>query len=362
MSSANLKYYSQLDGLRAFAIIMVMIGHWIAWDTENPILKNSPWGHGVILFFVLSGYLISNILFELKENINAKLISTKQALKTFYIRRFLRIFPLYYLLIFYLYTINFANTREIFPWLVTYTSNILQAKTGAYIGDFNHFWSLAVEEQFYLIWPFLVLFVNGKKVMKIIVAIMIISFLSRLSCFFISKENWMLGAYFTPNLFLPLALGALLSYAKRYKPSLANFFNNPILLYFGVVAYSIVFYVFHFKLKIAAFDILFDEYLYAFVCVFIICRASSNKFTLIGKAFLEHDIVVFTGKISYGLYIYHLFVINFFWNYLALEFKIGVQDKNAMWFAYFVIAYVMAIISYYFIENPMNSLKKYFNY
>lgn len=339
-----------------------MIGHWMSWDSQNFIIKNSPWGHGVILFFVLSGYLISNILFELKEKIDTQIITPSQALKTFYVRRFLRIFPIYYLLIFYLYSINFSNTREIFPWLVTYTSNLLQCKTGSYIGDFNHFWSLAVEEQFYLIWPFLVLFVNGKKVMKIIIIIMIVSFLSRLSCFIISKDNWMLGAYFTPNLFLPLALGALLSYAKRYKPNLASFFSNPALLYIGLVAYVIIYYFMHIKYNIAAFDMLFDEYIYASVCVFIICRASSNRFKFIGKFILEHDLTVFTGKISYGLYIYHLFVINFFWNYLALEFKMGVQDKHAMWTAYFVVAYLLAITSYYLIEKPFNSLKKYFKY
>ena len=362
MSASNLKYFSQLDGLRAFAIISVMIGHWMSWDTQNLILKNSPWGHGVILFFVLSGYLISNILFELKEKIDAKLITPPQALKTFYIRRFLRIFPVYYLLIFYLYSINFANTREIFPWLVTYTSNLLQAKTGTYIGDFNHFWSLAVEEQFYLIWPFLILFVDRKKIMKIIIAFMIISFLSRLSCYLISKDNWMLGAYFTPNLFLPLALGALLSYAKRYRASLASFFDKSLWLYISISIYLVSYYALRYKLHIAAFDMLIDEYLYAFACVFIISRASSNKFKFISKYILEHDIVVFTGKISYGLYIYHLFVINFFWNYLAPEFKMGVQDKHAMWLAYFVVAYLMAIISYYVIEKPMNSLKNHFNY
>lgn len=362
MSAPGLKYFSQLDGIRAFAIISVMIGHWMSWDTENAILKSAPWGHGVILFFVLSGYLISNILFELKEKIDAQLITPAQALKTFYIRRFLRIFPVYYLLIFYLYSINFANTREVFPWLVTYSTNLLQCKTGSYIGDFNHFWSLAVEEQFYLIWPFLILFVDRKKVMKIIMALMLISFLSRLSCFFIAKDNWMLGAYFTPNLFLPLALGALLSYAKRYREKLASFFQNPLWLYVSAGVYVACYYFLHYRFHIAAFGILLDEYLYAFACVFIIARASANQFRFIGKGILEHEVVVYTGKISYGLYIYHLFVINFFWNYLAPEFKFGVQDKHAMWFAYFILAYVLAILSYYVIEKPMNSLKNRFNY
>ena len=85
----NLSYFAQLDGIRCFAVISVIIGHWVAWDTENIILKNTPWGHGVILFFVLSGYLISNILFESKEKILINQISFIHSLKIFYTRRFL---------------------------------------------------------------------------------------------------------------------------------------------------------------------------------------------------------------------------------------------------------------------------------
>ena len=169
MSSGNLKYYSQLDGLRAFAIISVMIGHWISWDTTNLLLKNGPWSHGVILFFVLSGYLISNILFEQKEKIDSNTITLSTSLKTFYFRRFLRIFPLYYLLLFYLYYINYTNTRAVFWWLATFTSNLLQCKTGEYIGNFNHFWSLAVEEQFYLFWPILVFYTPKHRILKVMI-------------------------------------------------------------------------------------------------------------------------------------------------------------------------------------------------
>ncbi len=362
MNSSNLKYYSQIDGLRCFAIISVMIGHWISWDTTNIILKNTPWGHGVILFFVLSGYLITNILLELKEKINTGVISHSEGLKTFYFRRILRIFPIYYLLIFYLFYINYENTREVFPWLVTYTSNILQSKTGSFIGGFNHFWSLAVEEQFYLIWPFIILFVDLRKLINVILIFIIISFLSRLSCVIINPNNWMLSAYLTPNLFLPLCLGALLAFGKRYKPYLESFFNNSIYMYASILLYVFSFYFFHYRWRIALFDLLLDEYLFAIMCTFIISKTSSNSFRFIVKYILEHDVVVYTGKISYGLYVYHLFVIGFFWNYLALEYKLGVVDKHAMWFIYFVLAYILAILSYYVIEKPFNNLKQYFKY
>lgn len=357
MGNSNLKHYSQLDGLRCFAILFVMVAHWIAWDTNNILIKNIPWSHGVILFFVLSGYLISNILFELKEKIDAGLTTRLQALKTFYYRRFLRIFPIYYLLIFYLFYINYENTREIFPWLVTYTSNILECKTGDYVGNFNHFWSLAVEEQFYIIWPFLILFVKQNKLMRLILGFMLISFISRLCCHLISNGNWMLASYFTPNLFLPLSLGALLAYSKRYKPSLSSFFDNTYFLYISAIFYSFAYYLFHVKLQVVIFDVLFDEYLFSFSCVFFISKASSNGFKWFGKWVLEHNLVTFTGKISYGLYVYHLFVIGFFWNYLSPKFKLHVDNKHAIWLIYFLVTYFLAILSFYIIEKPINKLK-----
>lgn len=362
MNSSGLKYFSQLDGLRAFAIIFVMIGHWISWDTPNEFVKHAPWGHGVILFFVLSGYLISNILFEQKEKIDTGTATIGESLRTFYFRRFIRIFPIYYILIIYLYNINYSNTREIFPWLITYTSNLLQCSTGEYVGDFNHFWSLAVEEQFYLIWPFIIFFVENKKIYKVILAFMIISFVSRVSCYIASPKNWMLSAYFTPNLFLPLCLGALLAYAKRYKANLLRLFENNFLLYGSILIYIICYYFLHYKKGIAAFDMIIDEYLFALACIFIIAKASSNSFKYLGKTLLEHDIIVFTGKISYGLYIYHLFITKFFWDFLANEYKIGLQSKGAMWFTYFAITFILAIASYYFVERPISKLKNYFKY
>ena len=362
MNSSNLKYYSQLDGLRAFAIVFVMVGHWISWDTTNEFVKHAPWGHGVILFFVLSGYLISNILFEQKEKIDSGFSTIGQSVKTFYLRRFLRIFPVYYLLIFYLYSINYQNTREIFPWLVTYTSNILEATTGEYVGNFNHFWSLAVEEQFYLIWPFVILFVDNKKIFKIILAFMAVSILSRFTCFIIEPKKWMLAAYLTPNLFLPLCLGALLAYARRYNTKLNTIFNNVILMYAATLVYILSYYFLHYQKQIAAYDILLDEYLFAIACLFFIARASCNGFQFIGKNILEHDIVVFLGKISYGLYVYHLFMGNFFWDYLANEHHIGLESKEAMWFIYFSLTILISILSFYFIEKPILKLKKYLEY
>lgn len=358
----HLKYYSQLDGLRCFAVLAVMVGHWIAWDANTVLVRNIPWGHGVILFFVLSGYLISNILFGLKEKLDNGEKKLSQALKTFYTRRFLRIFPAYYLLVFYLMYLNYENTREVAPWLLSYTSNILQCITGNYVGDFNHFWSLAVEEQFYIIWPLIILLVPSKNSLKVILLFMLGSFLSRAACYFIFKDNWMVAAYFTPNLFFPLCLGAVLAYSKRYREKWHQFFNS-----YGLMIGSIVFYILFYYFAAIVFKISFlvgimDEYLFAIVCVFIIARASENGFKLVANFVLTHEAVVFMGKISYGLYLYHHFMIRFFWEYLAPSQGISVHNKKMVWFMYLLATFLISVFSYYVIEKPSNSLKRFFKY
>ena len=360
-NTESLKYYSQLDGLRCFAVISVMIGHWISWQTKVEWIQSVPWGRGVVLFFVLSGYLISNILFSLKEKLEAGEMNLGIALKTFYIRRFLRIFPAYYLLVFYLMYINYQNTNQLAPWLLTYTSNLLQTQNGSLLGSFSHFWSLAVEEQFYLIWPLIMLMVNKKYILRVILSFIAISFLSRLMCYlFIS--DWQAGAYFSLNLFFPLCLGALMAYARRYHVKLHVLFNSYWLLCFFSVAYALAYYANEHYLFFNIFRGVLDEYLFSMAAAFIIYRASQNNFKYLAKCVLSHEIVVYIGKISYGLYLYHLFVSDLYWNYLSPRFQIDIHSANTVWVFFFVIAFVLAIFSYHFIEKPFNSLKKHFKY
>jgi peptidoglycan/LPS O-acetylase OafA/YrhL len=220
------KYFAQLDGLRFFALVAVTIGHWIGWESTNIIIKIIPWGHGVILFFVLSGYLITDILIDLKEKISIQEISFSTALKNFYMRRFLRIFPPYYFLLIFLLYINFNKINEIKIWLFSFTSNLLMCKTGEYIDEATHFWSLAIEEQFYLVWPFIILLTCKKHLLKTIIGVIAISFMSRTLGYIIFPNKPFIWNYFTLNLFLPLSLGGMLAYSKQYSVNLYLFFNN----------------------------------------------------------------------------------------------------------------------------------------
>jgi peptidoglycan/LPS O-acetylase OafA/YrhL len=357
-----MNYKIQIDGLRFFAIISVMIGHWMAWETQNPVLKHTPWGHGVILFFVISGFLITGILLNQKEQVETGSTTFGKAIKTFYIRRFFRIFPIYYLLLFYLYYIDYPKARELFVWLVTYTTNIYQGITNEYIGNFSHFWSLAIEEQFYILWPFLILLIPKKHLMKFFIAVMVLSFLSRVGCIVAYPGKWMLAAYFTPNLFLPLVLGAMLAYWKKEYPVWFYNFFKPVYAFAALIVYGAAFYYFAHLKQNALFKQLLDEYLFSLVSVFFIAVAATDGFSSFSRLVLENRFVNYIGRISYGVYVYHLFMINFFWDVFTRETRISTDSKHTAWFFYFLICFSLATLSFYLVEKPINNLKNRFKY
>ena len=133
----------QLDGLRAFAFLAVFAHHALG----APLL----WA-GVDLFFVLSGFLITAIL--------VKQQGSKSFFRSFYSRRFLRIFPAYYLVLAVTFALFDAQWREHWYWYVFYISNIQDAFVSMGSPLLTPMWSLAVEAQFYVLWPLLAFFLG----------------------------------------------------------------------------------------------------------------------------------------------------------------------------------------------------------
>ncbi|MBS1598804.1 MAG: acyltransferase [Bacteroidetes bacterium] len=159
-----MKYIKGLDSLRALAINLVVISHWglpiesaliVRFVDQDRVLAGR---FGVDLFFVLSGFLITSILLQERKNSNE---SKLYVIRNFFVRRILRIFPIYYLFIFFVASIHYPFVKDHLIWILSYTSNILVYKQQLWY-PMSHTWSLAVEEQFYLIWPWLIVFVPEK--------------------------------------------------------------------------------------------------------------------------------------------------------------------------------------------------------
>jgi peptidoglycan/LPS O-acetylase OafA/YrhL len=143
-----LSYMPQLDALRALGVFGVWFTHWGIGTL--PVLRWIHWGEmGVQLFFVLSGYLITGILLRARDRADCGEGKWLVA-KRFYVRRFLRICPIYYLTLLAT-AIVIQHMREGFFWHLTYTSNIFFALRGRLDLIGAHFWTLSVEEQFYLV-------------------------------------------------------------------------------------------------------------------------------------------------------------------------------------------------------------------
>jgi peptidoglycan/LPS O-acetylase OafA/YrhL len=193
-----------LDGLRAFSAVGVALMH----------LNVFPIGWiGVQVFYVLSGFLITGILLDAKENSP----SLSFLLKRFYYRRSLRILPLYFTYLLFILVASYllrsaSDQRAALPWLATYTYNIHRVlRPSDIFGLSTHLWSLSIEEQFYLAWPLFVFFLSGKHFRIFAIAVIALSPFLRASLL-LTSHNPVLAAYFlTPYQLDGFAAGAVLS-------------------------------------------------------------------------------------------------------------------------------------------------------
>ncbi|MBC7606921.1 MAG: acyltransferase [Burkholderiales bacterium] len=347
----KLKYFNNLDGLRAIAAIGVVIAHFFDEQklASHPLLfKIAQMGNtGVSLFFVLSGFVITRILFNT--------VKSKNYFSSFYGRRTLRIFPLYYFSLLcynYLpYLLNINPTLGDFnkQW---YHYFYLQNFARTFGWDFQgpgHFWSLAVEEHFYLIWPALVFLAYSANKNRLL-------FISILLIVFTFALRWiMLNHHYEIDVFTftrldQLALGcilAILEYKGILEKTSNRIFLGLMILGFILVAYSSTFSYFYLNLfKHNAFGLL-----YFAVLAFCIKAATTSWL----NRFLTSAVMQFLGKISYGLYIWHVLAILLMEHYFR---SLGLMADFSL---LLLITIIMSTLSFYFLETPFLKLKKYFN-
>lgn len=355
--SNKLKYILQIDGLRCFAVIGVLISHYIIPDVGSEVLKRIPFGTGVNLFFVISGYLITSILLLSKKDIELKASSIAKELEKFFLKRVLRIFPLYYLVILLLILFKYDEIKDYFIYLATYTTNIYMTFHNTYINKQTHLWSLAVEEQFYLIWPFIIFLVKKKHFLNVIILFIVLSLFSKY--YFINSEQFLIGSNaFLTSCFDSLGFGALLAYLQLYHNLFFERIMDKRILLILILAYIIIFIFPGFTNGFI--DGMFNNFLTSLIYFFIVGIAAQNKFKGVLKYTLENKIAIYIGKISYGIYIIHNFTIELFYGFFAR--KLPPTDHQSVRIIYwFIITIVLASISWYIVEKPFLRLKRFFN-
>ncbi len=371
-----MKKIPALDGIRGLAILMVMISHFIFLNWEHTNLYRvlqSGW-LGVDLFFVLSGFLITGILLDTRGRADY--------FKRFYRRRVLRIFPLYFFAISLVFLvvvfIEHAPERlqgyDSWWWYVFFASNIAMAFKNDWtfhskILDANHLWSIAVEEQFYLVWPLVVRFLPKMGLLVLCAGLVFYSTSIREATDEAFGQSWSLASYMMPFCRLDgLAAGSFLAiFLKTVDGGQAAFFFNlnwektkpffdwaaRILLVWMTawLGHDLWFGAEHTQGTIAA--LIFVSILYL--------SFNQNPNAVIRRT-MEMQWLRHLGKYSYALYVFH-HLPRVLWQKYLVDPMLGMgMNPFLAQFIYFGLAfgmtYGLARLSWRWIERPFLEMKE----
>jgi peptidoglycan/LPS O-acetylase OafA/YrhL len=351
-------YIPQFDGLRGLAILLVLIGHsgFLEALPHAGMLEYTRFG--VDLFFVLSGFLITGILLDSK--------GTQHYFRNFYARRALRIWPLYYLVLFVAFVMapHFVpSTRptavSVWPAFVFYVQNIVFAHRTTYPFGLGATWSLAVEEQFYLTWPVLVFLLKKRTLAIVSVLLAVMSLSLRLSFHF---QGAPLGFvhFFTLSRLDAISLGSLAALWLR-SPS-CTFVRWRTRAYqflgLGVAGTILARVLMHRNSSIVGYTFL----AFAFTGLLGISLASDPRTSLLGRS-LSASWLRYIGRISYGIYLLH-YPIFILWARFIGSLGFYQTHKLAGNLAGFAgqiaLATIAASISWRYFEEPILRLKELF--
>lgn len=351
---SSIKYRPEIDGLRAIAVISVIIYHL----NENWL---SGGFLGVDIFFVISGFLITGIIItEIQQN--------SFSLKQFYTRRIKRIYPAFITVmalvsfiasVIFIYN-DFNKLRKTIELAIAFLSNFYLGLTQGYFdlsaneNPVLHIWSLAVEEQYYLIFPLILILAYKKfREIKVLFIITLILFFILLATSFVSANFYkevlhQPNIYYLSNLRFPeLLVGSLLAIYHNLsnKVQLSKQVNNILAILSTLLLFSCLFLMNNDIAYIPGITLILP-------CIFtalIIHTTSQNN---IVKLCLSNKAIVFIGKISYSLYLYHWIFIAFAY-YITGEKQINNQSIAIV----IVLTIIFSVLSYYLIEQPIRKSK-----
>lgn len=361
-------YSRSLDGVRGLAILLVLFFHY-------EFIIGFGWV-GVQLFFVLSGYLITSLLLKEKENPLGFYI------KRFYWRRTLRIFPIYYLYIAFVAAVFLLkgipeDFPQLFPFLATYTFNFYPL-VGTYSYHdlfFTHFWSLSVEEQFYLMWPVVIYFCSRTQLKYILAAIILSAPIVRLLLAEVMLSNGYDADYtgqtvyrFTFGQWDGFAFGALI-------PICSQQFLDKFRKGAWIVAVSILIVALGLTTRgmliaggydspvtalgyqvgmLANYQHVWTFTLWDFFFFLVLLQVTGRS--PITEKIFGNNLMVFVGKISYGLYVYHWLIM------MTMNSYVMPHVGNIFFglIIYLSATFAVSIFSFYVIEARLLALKDRF--
>ena len=360
---AQLKLFG-LDHLRALAILLVLGFHyqlqfphpiWTGW------FMKIGWT-GVDLFFVLSGFLISSQLFaQIKKG-------TGISLKTFFIKRFFRILPIYFFIVGVYFLFPYFREKEALPPLwkfLTFTQNFgLEIK---HFGTFSHAWSLCVEEHFYLLLPLILIFLTSKNLFAksywILIALPVFGIVFRIYLWNIYyPSNSVIDSslpYWTEHIYYPtynrldgllvgVAIAALYQFSPKLWDKISKFGNQIIIL--SIALLTVVFFSFAdlgtYSTSIWGFPLISIAY------GFLVLGAISPSSFLYNW---NSKITTLISTLSYAIYLSHKGIIHIVQELFA---KLGVdKNSNLMFLVCIVVCIIVAWLLNLTIEKPFMKMR-----
>jgi peptidoglycan/LPS O-acetylase OafA/YrhL len=351
-SPAAVGRLSQLDGLRGLAILGVLANHFLPF----PGSYHCGW-LGVNLFFVLSGFLITRILLEQRQMVEVG-GSVLRSLGIFYARRALRIFPLYYFTLAVLWTCDFQQSRDNAWWLATYTYNIRTAVFG-FSQTYDHFWSLCVEEQFYLVWPGLVLTLSPRFLGKFLGATFLLAPAWRVGCMFLGTHTRFPLYAATFACLDCLAAGALLAHFEGRPIAWPRFLGGCRAVGLGLMAVWLLVSMLARPRTWHQVPVewVFGNTAMAVFFAWVVGRAAEGCHGDWG-ALLRMRWLSYLGTISYSVYVLHNFAPLVWTSLVPRPWKIEVPAP----YAHLALSILAGALTWHLVERPIQRLKRLIPY
>lgn len=346
----KLQHFNSLDGLRAVAVLFVLVVHLPSTASSQTISIITALGSasklgylGVDIFFVLSGFLITRIIH------NEHLAGTF-SFKNFYMRRSLRIFPVYFLAIAICALIfNFDGI----PYFLLFSGNYFFAfNTGP--NPLTHTWSLAVEEQFYILWPAVIIFFYGLQRRKFVIVGFIIFAVVSSVVIEMTLESGLahrLVQFSLTSRMLSLCLGGYIAlYPKDEK------LGKLVLIMFAglLIAYTSIYFRTRLQWLPLSTSLMVGFSITSAMIVNIFLYFEKNKNQIFNYLF-KNKFITYIGKISYGVYVYH-YIIFYIYKINIREFASS-QYVEIIYLLLLAMIFAVSAISFQFFERPLLRLK-----